>query len=376
MSKPYIQGRKWSVRWYENVRQKDGTIRRVRRSKAIADAHDFKRSEAADLAHEFLERVAPSGRPDAFNVAVTVRDFVNLEFLPYVEATLAASTLMGYSMIWRVYEHYVPEKLRMREARTVDCQKILYDIHARRPELTKLTLRHIKAFFSGVFTHALRLGVIDRGNPWVGTAIPAGRQSEDTVAYTPEEISVMLSLVPEPANSMLLLAACTGLRRGEIAGLQWQDWDKDTCTLNVRRSAFGIKLKGTKSKASKAPVPVVPILAARLEQLRARAEVYYPERLIFAARAGTPKNLNNVANRWIKPTLKGTSVKWAGWHAFRRGLGTWLHSCGVDDKTIQAVLRHQNVAVTQAAYIKTVAKDVRKAMENVTFGQTATEVVQ
>jgi site-specific recombinase XerD len=39
--------------------------------------------------------------------------------------------------------------------------------------------------------------------------------------------------------------------------------------------------------------------------------------------------------------------QWHGWHAFRRGLATNLHALGVDDKTIQAILRHSNVSLTQ-----------------------------
>jgi hypothetical protein len=45
---------------------------------------------------------------------------------------------------------------------------------------------------------------------------------------------------------------------------------------------------------------------------------------------------------------------WHGWHAFRRGLATNLHAAGVDDKTIQAILRHSNVRITQDVYIKTI----------------------
>jgi integrase len=45
--------------------------------------------------------------------------------------------------------------------------------------------------------------------------------------------------------------------------------------------------------------------------------------------------------------------EWNGWHAFRRGLATNLHDLGVPDKTIQAILRHANVAVTHNSYIKT-----------------------
>jgi site-specific recombinase XerD len=42
---------------------------------------------------------------------------------------------------------------------------------------------------------------------------------------------------------------------------------------------------------------------------------------------------------------------WFGWHAFRGGLGTRLNEAGVDDKTIQSILRHANVSTTQAYYI-------------------------
>jgi hypothetical protein len=53
---------------------------------------------------------------------------------------------------------------------------------------------------------------------------------------------------------------------------------------------------------------------------------------------------------------------WHGWHAFRRGLATNLHRLGVQDKTIQAILRYSNVAVTQACYIKAASQDSVRAM--------------
>jgi len=54
--------------------------------------------------------------------------------------------------------------------------------------------------------------------------------------------------------------------------------------------------------------------------------------------------------------------EWHGWHAFRRGLATNLHDLGIDDKTIQAVLRHANVSMTQRCYIKTLPKQTVEAM--------------
>ena len=55
--------------------------------------------------------------------------------------------------------------------------------------------------------------------------------------------------------------------------------------------------------------------------------------------------------------------QWHGWHAFRRGLGTNLHELGVDDKTIQGILRHSNIGLTQNIYIKSVTKSQVSAMD-------------
>ena len=74
-------------------------------------------------------------------------------------------------------------------------------------------------------------------------------------------------------------------------------------------------------------------------------------------------------------------MSWAGselgWHAFRRGLATNLHDLGVDDKTIQAILRHSNVSVTQKCYIKSLPKQTKAAMnhfENALCAERALEV--
>ena len=54
--------------------------------------------------------------------------------------------------------------------------------------------------------------------------------------------------------------------------------------------------------------------------------------------------------------------RWHGWHAFRRGLATNLYRLGVPDKTIQAILRHSNLATTQNIYIQNVSADARTGM--------------
>jgi integrase len=61
------------------------------------------------------------------------------------------------------------------------------------------------------------------------------------------------------------------------------------------------------------------------------------------------------------------TVTWHGWHGFRRGLATVLHDKHVSDLTIQAILRHSDVFVTRAAYIKRTPQtsiDAMKLLKN------------
>jgi hypothetical protein len=94
-------------------------------------------------------------------------------------------------------------------------------------------------------------------------------------------------------------------------------------------------------------------------------------------------NLDNLMKRAIAPALSRCTVckkqedehkpeghayqrdnslpHWHGWHAFRRGVATNLHhDLGVDDKTIQAILRHSNIGITQNIDIKSVNKRINR----------------
>ena len=122
------------------------------------------------------------------------------------------------------------------------------------------------------------------------------------------------------------------------------------------------------------------VIAHRLRQGNPESGV------IFPAGNKNPLRLNNLLKRQILPALNvcekcgkvepdhtakdehgyerdSFRPQWSGFHAFRRGLGTNLHDLGVDDKTIQAILRYGNVAVAQKCSIKTLPAQSIAAME-------------
>jgi integrase len=248
--------------------------------------------------------------------------------------------------------------------RTIHGQQLLNDI-ARQAALSKNSLKHIKSFLSGIFGEAKRLDVLNAFNPMQGTKIPEAPESEETYAYSLDEVKRMLAVLSEPAWTVVLSAAVTGLGKGEIRGLYWEDFDGKE--LSVRRSVWNSVVSEPKTKRSKAPIPAVKQLADALEahRLRMGKLAVGP---IFQAGNGSHLNLENLARRVIIPALSRCAVcrkaesehkpeghvfqldkslpRWHGWHAFRRGLATNLHQLGVADKTIQAILRHSNVGLT------------------------------
>src|SRR5439155_26133631 len=99
------------------------------------------------------------------------------------------------------------------------------DAIARASDLTSTTLRHVKAFMSGVFRYAKRQGVINSENPIRDVVIPKAKAAGDSYAYSLEGILLMLNVLSEPAATIVAAASFTGARKGELRGLRWEDYD-------------------------------------------------------------------------------------------------------------------------------------------------------
>jgi integrase len=287
-----------------------------------------------------------------------VTEFVEKVYLPeYVEKNLRAATKKQYKDVWNNHLKGRMGKLTLRGFRTVHGEQMLSQIAAQ-AELGRSSLRHCKAFLSGAFKQAKRLGILDGINPVMDVSIPRVPEAEeDTYAYSLSEIKAMLAMLDEPARTVVLCAALTGLRKSELRGLTWGNFDGKE--LSVTRSVWNSTVSEPKTRRSRSPIPVVKQLADALNAHKLRAGILaQPGLPIFQAGNGKPLNLDNLARRVIAPVSK-----WHGWHAFRRGLATNLHALGVDDKTIQAILRHSNIGLTMNVYVKSVNESQVSAMD-------------
>jgi integrase len=353
----YRKSGSWCLRYYET----NSSGERIQKARRLAHTADCKtKSAARSLADEFLK---PFNDGQGSLNTIKLARFVEDTYFPSVESQKRASTAAGYRSLWKRYLVQHVQDVQLREFRTMDAERILSAIR-QQCDVNVTTLGHIKAFLSGIFRHAKRQGVLTGENPIRDAGIPKARGAGETHAYSLDEIQRMLELLEEPAATIVACAAFTGARKGELRGFSWEDYDGKE--IRISRAYWRDTVAEPKTVRSKAPVPVIPQLAARLN-LHRNAAGNPASGLMFPAEYNknliSPLDLDALARNVIKPTLVKAKVTWHGWHAFRRGLATNLRNQGVADTVIQRVLRHSNVSVTQACYIKTADGDVEAAMD-------------
>jgi integrase len=367
----FRRGPSWFLRYNDNVKQPDGNIVRKQQLEWLAPFNDEFRNKAAvrPLAAKFLLPIN-AGTVDAQST-MKVADFITGTYLPEVKETCRRSTYKNYNDIFTIHVESRLGGITLRKFRCCDAENILADV-ARQAKnsdgqpLSHSSLERIKAFLSGVFKTAKRRGAYDGVNPVQDCKVPKGTPKKEMHAYTVEENRFFRRTFTGQTRTVIFLASHTGLRLGECEGLLVRDYDPVALTLKVERSLWNGFTQEPKTAASKGTIPVSMQLAAELNHHLARLGDYaQPGLPLFQSEVHTPLNMANVAKRAIIPTLekiKG-APKWQGFHSFRRGLATILHADGVDDKTIQAILRHSNVRVTQDAYIKTLPQTTIDAMQ-------------
>lgn len=360
----YLRGGFWVLRY--RIPIDDHGVRKLKDVyKRLARRGEFNTPKSvAHLAKKYLDAMPEK------NTTVTtqpVANFIEHTYFPHVEreGRLAPSTIFGYK---HIFQKHLKDRLgptRLCDFRTATGQDLL-NRAARETKLSHTSLKHLKWFMVAALNYAKQTDALQcDGNPMEHTAVPKGAETEETKAYSLEEVTAMLNaLVGEPtACAAVATAAFTGMRRSELRGLKWRDL-RDGQFFVTRTIWNTSERDKTKTVDSKAPVPVLSMLAKRLAAYR---NGFADHSYIFAGpKAGRPLNLANLARRVIVPTLAAAGVKsWAGWHAFRRGLATNLYELGVAEPTVQAILRHADLATTRRHYIKknVVPQDSKLAME-------------
>ena len=221
---------------------------------------------------------------------------------------------------------------------------------------TKVNLRSL---FHLIYEHARRWELTDR-NPIDLVRQRGGRRCIPRV-LTSSEIRLLLAQLVEPYHTMVLVAACLGLRASEIMGLQWQDFNWEDLTVFIRRGVVNGRSGDTKTEASQKSLPIDPRLARSLQELWKRTLHQGPQDWVFANKAGRPRGQQNILHRHLRPAALRAGIGKIGWHTFRHSYSTMLRGAGADIKVQQELLRHSTIQSTLNTYTQAISEQKRSA---------------
>jgi len=368
-----ISGKWWYLKVRENVTENGQSTRKIMYHK-LAPVDQFRPSSNGEpptaVRAMAEEKLAPinAGKREGLSA-----DSWKSHLETYLTSGLGADgrpvrkvTLKSYKRDYTVIKDLLPD-IQLRNVRTPDINRLLKALIARDGDDVRATsaYRNIRNFLSGAFRSAVGDGLIDF-NP-VRDAMAVTGKDTDTHAYTLEEVYELMKVLDvEKFHTMraaCMIAMFTGLRLEEIKGLKWEDYKEGV--LNIRRTVVNhVIVEDTKTKASKAPVPVVKIVAKELDLHLKRNS---GDGFIFhkASSSQSPIIFEQLILTEVHPACDRAGIKFYGIHALRRGLNTIMKDLGIDHSLRADIMRHTPRDVTDRHYGRASIKQMRAVLNKV-----------
>jgi len=239
--------------------------------------------------------------------------------------------------------------------------------------LSTKTVHVIHAVLHKAFDHAIKWGLIAR-NVCDSVSLPR-KIRHQMQPLTTEQCQKLLQVAQgHKFEGLLTLAVATGMRRGELLALRWQDVDLEQRTLHVRRTVDQLPHRGYVENEPKTikgirqiVLPEFAITALQKQrehqyELQQKAgDKWLDHDLVFSAEYGgyiSPKYL------WtrFKALLREAKLPTIRFHDLRHSAATLLLTMGVHPKVVQELLGHSQISMTLDIYSHVLPSMQRDAM--------------
>jgi integrase len=268
---------------------------------------------------------------------------------------------------------------------------------AKTDVLAPKTLNNLRAWIQGVFAKAIQRQVWTRANP--ADAVPRRTVPKRMPSYLkPDEVQAMLAQLPETWRGFFATAVYTGMRRGEVVGLQRRDVDLEAGTIVVTRSWDSDTTKGRRARLLPIHPELRPYLVAAMEASTSALVFARPDGAMQSTHAHLPRLLRSALNSaglvdgWVmkcrrcshRETSKTSEPKrcpecgfklWASpvprrvrFHDLRHTTATLMLKSGASLAVVQRMLGHTDPNVTANTYGHLDLDDLRRGVERLSFG--------
>ena len=339
-------------------------------------AYAHTQKELTEKLHQNIERYQDVELTE--DSRMTLGEWLDRWLTEYKAGTVRPGTLKSY----RCYiEYYIKPQLGDKQISLISQQDIqrmyrrlktegrIHEHPEMNHQLSDSMVRHIHSALHAALKDAVQAHVIPR-NPTEGATAPKPNYRPKRI-LTRAEMDAFLEVVEQDEVwcDFFQTELMTGLRRGEICGLMWQDFDARNGVLQVRRTLhnrkLGVDMLGkTKTRSGERTI-VLPRSTAEI--LRRRKENAITQ-WIFPDPVRPELPLSpNCAYTHMKAILHKAGLPDIRFHDLRHTFATHAIASGVDAKTLSGILGHTNASFTLDTYTH-VTPDMQKAASGIVGG--------
>ena len=286
----------------------------------------------------------------------------------------------------KTYKRYISSEFGKKQLKALKPEQIQKFLNRMASSYSNSVFGNINFLLYDLLDQAVKNQLLVQ-NPMQYTTRPATKKREKRKALSRSETTAFLAAAEgNYYYDMFRLSTLTGLRIGEVTGLQWQDVDLKKKELHVRHTLAWITGKGyflqePKSENSRRTVPLpdkaVSLLRTRkIAQGKRRltyGEYWQPlpglPSLVFTTRYGTPIDGSNLRAEMRRIFAgmkeKGTDITWASFHTLRHTFATRCIEEGMQPKTLQHILGHATLAITMDLYCDVMEDTKREEMAKI-----------
>ncbi|MGI6626708.1 MAG: tyrosine-type recombinase/integrase [Limnochordia bacterium] len=249
--------------------------------------------------------------------------------------------------------------IKLQRLTPLDIQNLLSTLEKK--ELSPRTCQYVYSILRKGLKQALKWGLITF-NPSDGVDRPLVPKHQIKPLST-EQAKLFLQTakrLEDPYYALFVLAISTGMRSGELLGLQWEDVDFVNARLSVRHTLITSTktLAEPKTAKSRRVIELSDIAVSALKQHRrdqAEERLINPDwettyNLVFSTRNGTPLDHSHLTQRHFHRILDEAGLPRIRFHDLRHSAATLLLQAGEHPKIVQEILGHSTIAMTLDTY--------------------------
>ena len=309
-------------------------------------------------------------RADEYTVGAWAMNWYNL----YAKPNIRESTQRSYEGFLNLRVIPVLGNIPLKKLKAREIQKLYNDTrdHGRitkgktvkNPGLSASYVQRLHALLHNCLERAVKERLILR-NP-CDDCIPPKIQKHEMQTLAQEDIQAYLREAERRGVlAMFFLELCTGLRKGELAALRWEDLNTERRTLRIDKQAMsvpggGVKVTRPKTETSIRTLSVSKEVIKLLEEEHAK----HPDNpYMFPSPVTDGMYYPDAINRLHEKILKGAGLKHIRLHDLRHTAASTMLQNGVDIKTVSGILGHYDAGFTLRTYTHTTDRQQEQAAD-------------